>query len=553
MYKLKDFFFFKSFNSWVFLSLFISIIISFPLISLIFNSIKNFNYNWNAVIILEIWDYLYNSISIFFFQSIFVIFFGVSCAWIVTKYKFPFRKIIDLFLLLPLSIPPYIAAISYGEIFDYSSYLQTFSRQNFANVIPHDFLNIRSLPGVIFIFSITLYPYVYIISRAAFSEISNTYTDIGRTLGLKQANIFFKVILPLAIVPILGGVILSILESLNDFGTVQYYGINTFTTGIYKTWVGLGDINLAAQISIFFLFFIFIIIFLQKRFFFYEKKDLKISSYKETKLKFLSKSQNIFLIFFCLIPPVLGFFIPFVFLLLNSIKSLEFFILKDTIVNTLNTVFLGLSVSLIIIILSLLINYSVRIKKTKINLFFNKISSLGYAIPGSIVAIGILIPFTFLDNFIIIFFQNNLQLNIEAFFTGSIFILCFAYIVRFFTISQTNLESSFNRISNNIDDTARVLGKKPLPILFNIHLPLMSLSILLTLILVFIEVIKELSATLILRPFNFDTLAIQVYEYASEEKIIESSVPSLIIVVLCVIGIIFISRISNHLFKSDKK
>ncbi len=553
MYKLKDFFFFKSFNSWVFLSLFISIIISFPLISLIFNSIKNFNYNWNAVIILEIWDYLYNSISIIFFQSIFVIFFGVSCAWIVTKYKFPFRKIIDLFLLLPLSIPPYIAAISYGEIFDYSSYLQTFSRQNFANVIPHDFLNIRSLPGVIFIFSITLYPYVYIISRAAFSEISNTYTDIGRTLGLKQANIFFKVILPLAIVPILGGVILSILESLNDFGTVQYYGISTFTTGIYKTWVGLGDINLAAQISIFFLFFIFIIIFLQKRFFFYEKKDLKISSYKETKLKFLSKSQNIFLIFFCLIPPVLGFFIPFVFLLLNSIKSLEFFILKDTIVNTLNTVFLGLSVSLIIIILSLLINYSVRIKKTKINLFFNKISSLGYAIPGSIVAIGILIPFTFLDNFIIIFFQNNLQLNIEAFFTGSIFILCFAYIVRFFTISQTNLESSFNRISNNIDDTARVLGKKPLPILFNIHLPLMSLSILLTLILVFIEVIKELSATLILRPFNFDTLAIQVYEYASEEKIIESSVPSLIIVVLCVIGIIFISRISNHLFKSDKK
>ena len=553
MYKLKDFFFFKSFNSWVFLSLFISIIISFPLISLIFNSIKNFNYNWNAVIILEIWDYLYNSISIIFFQSIFVIFFGVSCAWIVTKYKFPFRKIIDLFLLLPLSIPPYIAAISYGEIFDYSSYLQTFSRQNFANVIPHDFLNIRSLPGVIFIFSITLYPYVYIISRAAFSEISNTYTDIGRTLGLKQANIFFKVILPLAIVPILGGVILSILESLNDFGTVQYYGISTFTTGIYKTWVGLGDINLAAQISIFFLFFIFIIIFLQKRFFFYEKKDLKISSYKETKLKFLSKSQNIFLIFFCLIPPVLGFFIPFVFLLLNSIKSLEFFILKDTIVNTLNTVFLGLSVSLIIIILSLLINYSVRIKKTKINLFFNKISSLGYAMPGSIVAIGILIPFTFLDNFIIIFFQNNLQLNIEAFFTGSIFILCFAYIVRFFTISQTNLESSFNRISNNIDDTARVLGKKPLPILFNIHLPLMSLSILLTLILVFIEVVKELSATLILRPFNFDTLAIQVYEYASEEKIIESSVPSLIIVVLCVIGIIFISRISNHLFKSDKK
>ena len=200
----------------------------------------------------------------------------------------------------------------------------------------------------------------------------------------------------------------------------------------------------------------------------------------------------------------------------------------------------------------MLINYSVRIKETRINLFFNKISSLGYAIPGSIIAIGILIPFTYFDNFFVNFFKINFNLNINAFFTGSIFILCFAYVVRFFTISQTNIESSFYRISKNIDDTARVLGKKPILILFNIHIPLMSLSLLLSLVLIFIEIIKELSATLILRPFNFNTLAIQVYEYASEEKIIESSIPSLIIVVLCVIGIIFMSIISNKLFKSGK-
>ena len=167
--------------------------------------------------------------------------------------------------------------------------------------------------------------------------------------------------------------------------------------------------------------------------------------------------------------------------------------------------------------------------------------------------IGILIPFTYLDNFFINFFKNNFNLNVDTFFVGSIFILCFAYIVRFFTISQTNIESSFYRISKNIDDTARVLGKKPILTLFNIHIPLMSLSILLSLVLIFIEIIKELSATLILRPFNFDTLAIQVYEYASEEKIIESSIPSLIIVVLCVIGIIFISRINKQVLKSGKK
>jgi iron(III) transport system permease protein len=549
---IKDFFIHKSFNLWIFFSLFIAFFLSFPILSLIFNVVLNYNSEWNIVLNIEIWNYLYNSICIIFFQSIFVAFFGVICAWIVTTYDFPFRRIIDLFLLLPLSIPPYVAAIAYGELFDYSSYFQIFFRENVPILSDIDLLNIRSLPGVIFIFSITLYPYVYIISRAAFSEISYTYSEIGKTLGLKQLSIFFKIFLPLAIFPIIGGIILSILESLNDFGTVQYYGVDTFTTGIYKTWVGLGDINMAAQISIFFLFFIFFILFLQKRFLSNEKINLKSSSKKKTNLLSSGKLKNIFLISFCFLPPTLGFFIPFIFLLSSSINALEVLFLKDTIINTFNTVFLALSVSFIIIFLSLLINYSARIKETRINLFFNKISSLGYAIPGSIIAIGILIPFTYFDNFFVNFFKINFNLNINAFFTGSIFILCFAYVVRFFTISQTNIESSFYRISKNIDDTARVLGKKPILILFNIHVPLMSLSILLSLVLIFIEIIKELSATLILRPFNFNTLAIQVYEYASEEKIIESSIPSLIIVVLCVIGIIFMSIISNQLFKSGK-
>ena len=357
----------------------------------------------------------------------------------------------------------------------------------------------------------------------------------------------------MAIFPIIGGIILSILESLNDFGTVQYYGVDTFTTGIYKTWVGLGDINLASQISIFFLFFIFLILFLQKKLFSNERINLKISITKKINLITSDKLKSAFIISFCSLPVILGFFIPFLFLIFNSMMSIEVLFLKDTIINSFNTILLATISSFIIIVLSLLINYSARIKGTRLNLFFNKLASLGYAIPGSIIAIGILIPFTYFDNFFINFFNENFNLNINAFFTGSIFVLCFAYIVRFFTISQTNIESSFYRISRNIDNTASVLGKKPIPLLFNIHIPLMSLSILLTLTLIFIEIIKELSATLILRPFNFNTLAIQVYEYASEEKIIESSIPSLIIVVLCVIGILFMSKINNQLFNSGKR
>ena len=376
MNLIKDFFIHKSFNLWIFFSLFIAFILSFPILSLIFNVILNYNSEWNIVINIEIWNYFYNSICIILFQSIFVAFFGVICAWIVTTYDFPFRRIIDLFLLLPLSIPPYIAAIAYGEIFDYSGYLQIFFRENISILSNIQLPNIRSLPGVIFIFSITLYPYVYIISRAAFSEISYSYSEIGKTLGLKQSSIFFKIFLPLAIFPIIGGIILSILESLNDFGTVQYYGVDTFTTGIYKTWVGLGDINLASHISIFFLFFIFLILFLQKKLFSNERINLKISITKKINLITSDKLKSAFIISFCSLPVILGFFIPFLFLIFNSMMSIEVLFLKDTIINSFNTILLATISSFIIIVLSLLINYSARIKGTRLNLFFNKLASL---------------------------------------------------------------------------------------------------------------------------------------------------------------------------------
>ena len=552
MNLIKDFLKNKSFSFWILFSFIITFFISFPILSLIINVFLNFNSEWNLVLHLEIWDYLFNSLSIIFFQSILVIFFGVSTAWFVTIYDFPYKNIINLLLLLPLSIPPYIAAIAYGEIFDYSIYSRFSLLKDLFSLDNVDLPNIRSLPGVIFIFSITLYPYVYIISRAAFSEISNSYNEVGKTLGKSSFNIFFKIFLPLTSFPIVGGVILSILESLNDFGTVQYYGVDTFTTGIYKTWVGLGDINLASQISIFFLFFIFLIIFLHKKIFSKEKININTSKSQNNVALPCSKLKKILLISFCFIPIILGFVIPLSFLLINSFQALEIFLWKKTISNTLNTIFLALLVSFIILILSLIISYSSRIHNTNLNSFFKRISMLGYAIPGSIIGIGILIPFTFIDGLIINFFNSNFDINLNNLFTGSIMVLCFAYIVRFFAISQTTIESGLYRISRNVDDAAKILGKKPFFTLFKIHIPIMSTTVILSLILIFIEIIKELSATLILRPFNFDTLAIQVYEFASEEKIIESSIPSLIIVVLCVIGIIFISKLNDQIFRSEK-
>ncbi len=538
------------FNPWVFFSLLVSISISIPIMSLMTNLILNYSESWNTIISQDIWHYIFNSLIIIVFQSIFVIFFGVSTAWIVTIYNFPLRNFFRFALLLPFSIPTYVAAIVYAGLFDYSGDFQMYLR-NTLN-IDFNFPNIRSLPGVIYIFSITLYPYVYIISRAAFSEVSKSYNEVGKTLGFNSTNIFFKVFLPLTSFAILGGVILSVLESLNDFGTVQFFGVDTFTTAIYKTWIGLGEIETAAQLSIFFLFFVSLIFFLHRRFISLKKVNLNTNIFYEFKSIQTSKVKGLFFFIICLIPVLLGFIIPFIFLVTWTLQLWDLNLIKISLVNSFNTVSLALIATFFIISLSLLINYSLRIKATKLNIFFKNISSLGYAMPGSVIAIGVIVPFIFLDDFLINFFQINLNTSLSSFFSGSVFVLIFAYIVRFFTISQTNIENGLYRIPMSVDNTATTLGKKPFFILCNVHIPIMAMSIILTSILIFIEVIKELSATLILRPFNFDTLAIQVYEYASEGKIIESSVPSLMIVVLCIIGIIFISKINKILFLGAK-
>ena len=538
------------FNPWVFFSLLVSISISIPIMSLMTNLVLNYSESWNTIISQDIWHYIFNSLIIIVFQSIFVIFFGVSTAWIVTIYNFPLRNFFRFALLLPFSIPTYVAAIVYAGLFDYSGDFQMYLR-NTLN-IDFNFPNIRSLPGVIYIFSITLYPYVYIISRAAFSEVSKSYNEVGKTLGFNSTNIFFKVFLPLTSFAILGGVILSVLESLNDFGTVQFFGVDTFTTAIYKTWIGLGEIETAAQLSIFFLFFVSLIFFLHRRFISLKKVNLNTNIFYEFKSIQTSKAKGLFFFIICLIPVLLGFIIPFIFLVTWTLQLWDLNLIKISLVNSFNSVSLALIATFFIISLSLLINYSLRIKATKLNIFFKNISSLGYAMPGSVIAIGVIVPFIFLDDFLINFFQINLNTSLSSFFSGSVFVLIFAYIVRFFTISQTNIENGLYRIPMSVDNTATTLGKKPFFILCNVHIPIMAMSIILTSILIFIEVIKELSATLILRPFNFDTLAIQVYEYASEGKIIESSVPSLMIVVLCIIGIIFISKINKILFLGAK-
>ena len=538
------------FNPWVFFSFVICLFISIPILSLMTNLFLNYADSWTGFIKQNIGHYIFNSLTIIIFQSIFVIFFGVTTAWLVTIYNFPLKNFYKFALLLPLSIPTYVAAIVYADLFDYSSEVQTYLR-NFLD-IKFSFPNIRSLPGVIYIFSITLYPYVYIISRAAFTEVSKSYSDIGRTLGFNSINIFFKIFLPLTSFAIIGGVILSILESLNDFGTVQYLGVDTFTTAIYKTWIGLGELKTAAQLSIFFLFFILLIIFLQKKIFALKKININSNIIYEVKSLPTSKSKGLFFSIICFIPIFLGFLIPLIFLIYWLFQSWDINLVKISLHNSLNTIILAFIACFFIIFLSLIVNYSTRIKRTHLNIFFKNISSLGYAIPGSVIAIGILVPFVFLDDFLINFFEINLDKNIKPFFSGSIFILIFAYIVRFFTISQTNIENSFQRIPMSMDNAANILGQKSFFTLFKVHIPIMSMSLILTSILIFIEIIKELSATLLLRPFNFNTLSIQVYEYASEEKIIETSIPSLIIVVLSVIGIIFISKINKILFLSEK-
>lgn len=488
-------------------------------------------------------DYLTNSFWLMLGVGIGVLLIGVPVAWLNSMCDYPGRRFFEWALLLPLAMPAYIIAYTYTGMLDFSGPVQTFIRDVTGwGYGDYFFPEIRSLPGAILMLSLVLFPYVYLLARAAFLEQSICVLEVSRTLGASAWQSFLKVALPLARPAIITGLSLALMETLADYGTVQYFGVSTFTTGIFRTWFGLGNSAAAAQLAAMLMSFVFVLIMLERwsrskaR---YHHTSNKYSTITKYKLRGKLALQAFLA---CLLPVLLGFVIPVAQLLYWAITVGEQNFDQDFIRLIGHSVLLASLAALFALAFALLLGYGKRLDSHPTVSISARIAAMGYAVPGTVIAIGVLIPFTWLDTQVNSWFKSLTGEAWGLIFSGTLFTLLFAYNVRFLAVSLQAVEAGLGKIKPTVDNAGRSLGLNAFGVLRKLHLPLMKGTLLTALLLVFVDVLKELPATLILRPFNFNTLAVKAYELAADERLADAGLPSLMIVLVGILPVILLSR-----------
>jgi len=488
-------------------------------------------------------DYIINSLFLFVGVGFFSLILGVIPAWLVTMYRFPMSRYIGWALLLPMAMPAYIIAYSYTGMLDVAGPLQTTLREITGwQYRDYWFPEIRSLGGAITMLSLVLYPYIYLLARAAFIEQSVCVLEVSRTLGCNAIDAFRRVALPLARPAIMVGLSLVVMETLADYGTVQYFGVSVFTTGIFRTWFGLGNSLAAAQLSALLLVFVAVFLYLEKR----SRRQARFhhtsNRYSSLMQQQLNKGMGLCALVSCATPILLGFIIPLLFLINLALDTYSDVLGKDFYLLLFNSLLLAFVTSILALLIALFMAYSNRSSTSSINRFLVRFVSMGYAIPGTVIAVGVLIPFAWIDNTLDAFLTKHFNISSGLLISGTVMILIFAYLTRFLAVSINTVEAGLIKIKPTMDEVAKTTGMSAISIIKRIHIPMMRGSLLTALLLVFIDVLKELPATLILRPFNFNTLAVRTYELANEEQLADAAVPALAIVLAGIIPVIMISN-----------
>ncbi|MGK7934766.1 MAG: ABC transporter permease [Xenococcaceae cyanobacterium] len=530
-------------SSWTILAVVIALIISVPIIFVFTSVFADSGDIWSHLVETVLADYITNSFWLMLGVSVGVCLIGVGTAWLVTMCSFWGSSWFEWSLLLPLAAPAYLLAYAYTDMLDFFGPVQTWLRSIFGwtSVQDYWFPDIRSLWGAVVMLMLVLYPYVYLLARLAFLEQSICTLEASRSLGCNPWRSFFTTALPLARPSIMAGLALALMETLNDFGTVQYFGVSTFTTGIYRTWLGMGERAAAAQLAAFLMLFILVLIVLerwsrrQSRYYQSANSRQNIPKYN------LGWLRSIFAWVACFLPIALGFLIPSGYLLQMTINNLsETF--DDDFWSLANHSFLcAIATAIIAMIIALILAYGQRLQPNWAMKTSVRVAAMGYAIPGSVIAVGTLIPLGNFDNTVDAWMRSNFNISTGLLLSGTILTLIFAYLVRFLAVAFSSVESSLNKITPNLDDASRSLGYGTTSTLWKVHVPLMWGGLLTSTMLVFVDVMKELPATLVIRPFNFDTLAIRVYQYASDERLIEASAPALAIVLVGMLPVILLS------------
>lgn len=469
---------------------------------------------------------------------------GTAAAWLVTMYRFPGRAVVDRLLVIPLAMPTYIIAYAYVELLDYAGPLQTAMREifGFASARDYWFPEIRSIGGAVFVMSSVLYPYVYLTARASFVQQSVCALEVARTLGRTPLGVFWAVALPLARPALVAGVSLVLMECLNDIGAVEYLGVQTLTASVYSTWLERSNLGGAAQIATVMLGFI-AILFAAERI---ARGSAQIhhttGRYRSIPFQDLPGWKGYVASLLCAVPFLVGFAIPVLVLLHLAWKSSGQVADSSFYAAAYNSFTLSAVAAGVAVVLALTLGYARRVAPNGFIRPAVRLAGLGYAVPGTVLALGLLIPLAGIDNAIDSAARSLLGVSTGLILSGSIFALVIAYSIRFLAVGLGTVEAGLERISPNLDAAARALGETALSALMRVHLPLLLPALGSAGLLIFVDAMKELPATLLLRPFNFDTLATHVYSLAALEQFEEAAFGALTIVLVGLIPVLLLHK-----------
>lgn len=494
---------------------------------------------WQTVI----GEYVRHSFILMIGVGLLVLVIGVATAWLTTACRFPGVTWLRWALLLPLAMPAYITAYTYAGMLGYEGSFQTLLRTTFDwQYGDYWFPEVRSIGGAVMMLALVFFPYVYLITRAAFIEQSSAAMEAGRTLGLGPWASFWRIALPMARPAIATGVTLALMETLADYGTVHYFGVTTFTTGIFRTWYGMGDPVGALQLASILLTFVVVLMVVERtsraksRFHGAGRTAKRATPHQLTGYKAALAFAA------CFAPVLFGFLLPALQLSWWSIDRYEIW-LQPTFWSLVgNTMTLAVIAAAVTVTMAIWLCYGKRLMPVRLVRSSVGLATLGYAIPGVVIAVGVMVPLAWFDNQLISFSEFAFGYNPGLLFSGTIVALIFAYMVRFLSVSIQTVDSGLTQIRHSMDESARILGLRPREILARIHFPLLRTSIITASILVFVDVLKELPATLVLRPFNFNTLAVRAHEMASDERLADAGPPALMIVLAGLIPVILLSR-----------
>ena len=537
------------FNIWFLSSILISLLVIIPILTVSVSFFEETSRYFEILKDTFLFEYIFNSLSLLIGVLILTFVLGVGSAYIVSFFKFPGVNFFKWALILSFAIPPYIYAYSLFAFFDNYGTAFTILKNLFGDGEYNQHIpKFDGMFGLILSISFSLFAYVYILARSSFLYQSQNLIELGKNLGFSKFKSFYSIILPAARPAIVAGLSLVAMETLAEFGAVDFFSVNTLTTGIYNAWITFDDLAFANRISFFLLLFIFILFItenlsrkkakyhLDSRGIFKQKEKIKLSGY-----------QSLLAFLFCFLLFFLSFLFPLGQMLYWTIKFPENFFDINVINLLLNTLYLvGLS-SLVLIVFALISNYGNRVSKNKTLNFLSTLSISGYAIPGVILAVAFITFIAWFDNTVI---KSLGFLSIKKVFIGSILGLVIVYFIRFYSLAFNGIKSGYEKINLSVDESAYLLGYSKRKTFLNIHIPYLRNSLLFVVILISLEIIRELPITLVLRPFNFETFATTAYISASEDMLEAAAVPSLFLIL---IAAFFITISSKYILKENNE